>query len=909
MRLHLVRVLELAIVSLGLAACGGGGGGGGGRHSVGGTVTGLVGSGLVLLNNGGDDLAVSANGSFVFATPLANGAPYNVAVRTHPTSPSQTCVVSNGNGSVGKRDVKSVSVACTTLGYTVGGTVSGLKSSGLVLSKNGSDPLAVSTDGTFTFDTPVPVGGAYSIAVKTQPANGAQNCIVMNGTARGTMASANVTSVRVLCADVGRFAYMLNSESSNASGWSIDAATGALAALSGSPFPFPVSSIHPNGKFAYAFGGRVYAINRDTGALAEVAGSPFAGASPSVITPSGRFGYTPRSGGCTSLPGPGAPGPCIPLAGSVSASRIDPNTGSLEAVVGSPFAAGIEPRSASVDASGRFLYVANGGNVHMGGGGNISAYAIDSTTGALAPVTGSPFAARGFPSSVDVAPNGAFVYVVDSGVLLVYRVDAATGVLTPLADRTVMDAGVTAIEIDPSGSFAYGGCADGICAFALDASSGAVTRLPSIAIGDVAMPAMLAFDPSGKFVYGPCGSYACAFAMDSTSGALAAVPGSPLPAGLARRFVAFHPTGKFAYVANTDVSNSVSSFRVDSENGGLTEVAGSPYATLRNPVSIAVDGGGKHVYVLSAPGTRQQPWWVTWFRPTDAPGGISTFAADSSNGGLSLVAGGPVATGLDPVAISVEPGDRFVYVANRMSGSVSGYAIDANTGGLQGLVGSPYYLGSVIPAAPSSLAIEPSGGFMYVPIPQEPAGTAGRPSDSFVSALGINASSGALTAIAGSPFTAGRGSISIAVAPSGKFAYLANLGSGDISAYAIDSATGALASLPGSPYPVGAYPRAIAIEPSGRYAYVLADETEEGNIFAYGIDGLTGALTKGLAMRSTACSSTSMSFDPSGRFAYVPCPAGVWILRFDGNTGALTEVPGNPFAPGTLNPLSVAVTN
>ena len=362
MRLHLVRVLVLAVASYGLVACGGGGGGGDDRHSV-------------------------------------------------------------------------------------GGTVSGLKSSGLVLINNGADLLPVSTDGPFTFDKPVPVGGAYQIAVKTQPANGAQNCVVMNGTARGTVTSANVTSARVLCADVGRFAYILNAESSNASGWSIDAATGALAALSGSPFPFSVFSIHPNGKFAYAEGGHVYAINRDTGALTEVAGSPFASASPSVVTPNGRFGYTPRSGGCTSLPGPGAPGPCLPLAGSVSASRIDSNTGGLEAVVGSPFAAGIEPRSASIDASGRFLYVANGGNYHVGGGGDISAYTIDSTTGALAPVTGSPFAARGFPSSVDVAPNGAFVYVVDSGVLLVYRVDAATGALTPLADRTVMDAGVTAIEM------------------------------------------------------------------------------------------------------------------------------------------------------------------------------------------------------------------------------------------------------------------------------------------------------------------------------------------------------------------------------------------------------------------------------------------------------------------------------
>jgi 6-phosphogluconolactonase (cycloisomerase 2 family) len=863
----------------------------------------------VLLNNGGDDLAISASGSFVFATELANGAPYNVTVRTQPTSPNQNCVVSNGSGSVGKRDVSNVSIVCTTLVYTIGGTVSGLKSPGLVLSNNGADSLPVSTDGPFAFATSVPVGGEYVIAVKSQPANGAQNCVVMNGTARGTVTSANVTSARVLCADVGRFAYILNAESSNASGWSIDAAAGILTALPGSPFPFSVSSTHPNGKFAYAAGGHVYAINRDTGALSEVAGSPFASASPSVVTPNGKFGYLPRSGGCTPPP-PGVINPCMPLPGSVSASRIDSNTGGLEAVAGSPFAAGISPCSASIDASGRFLYVANCGNTHLGGGGNISAYAIDSTTGALAPVTGSPFAARGFPTSVDVAPNGAFVYVVDSGFLLVYSVDSGTGGLTLLADRTVMDAGVTAIEIDPSGSFANGGCADGICNFALDATSGAVTMLPSIPIGDVARPSMLKFDPSGKFVYGPCGSYACAFAIDATSGALTAVPGSPLPVGLARRFVAFHPSGRFAYVANTDVSNSVSSFRVDSETGGLTEVAGSPYATVRNPVSIAVNRGGRHLYVLSAPGTRQQPWWVTWWgtpgESAAASGSISAFTIDSSSGVLNAVPGGPVATGLDPVSISAEPGDRFVYVVNRMSGSVSGFAIDAVTGGLQGLVGSPYYLGGAIPTAPSAVAIEPTGRFMYVPIPRDTGG-----SDytySLVAALGINAIDGALSAIAG-PFAAGSGSRSIAVAPNGRFAYIANYGSEDISAYAIDSATGAFASLPGSPYAVGAYPRAIVIEPSGRFAYVLANDAGEGNIFAYGIDGLTGVLTKRFAMSLTACSSTSMSFDPSGRFAYVPCPAGVWILRFDGNTGALTEVPGNPFAPGMLNPLSVAVTN
>jgi hypothetical protein len=59
-------------------------------------VTGLEGSGLVLRNNGGDDLSVTANGPVVFATPLASGASYSVTVLTQPTRPAQTCIVASG---------------------------------------------------------------------------------------------------------------------------------------------------------------------------------------------------------------------------------------------------------------------------------------------------------------------------------------------------------------------------------------------------------------------------------------------------------------------------------------------------------------------------------------------------------------------------------------------------------------------------------------------------------------------------------------------------------------------------------------------------------------------------------------------------------------------------------------------
>ena len=80
------------------------------RYSVGGTVSGLSGT-VVLQDNGGDDLSVTANGSFTFATALASGAAYNVTVKTNPSG--QSCTVSNGSGTVGSANVTSVAVSCS----------------------------------------------------------------------------------------------------------------------------------------------------------------------------------------------------------------------------------------------------------------------------------------------------------------------------------------------------------------------------------------------------------------------------------------------------------------------------------------------------------------------------------------------------------------------------------------------------------------------------------------------------------------------------------------------------------------------------------------------------------------------------------------------------------------------------
>jgi hypothetical protein len=165
---------------------------------VGGTVTGLAGSGLILQNNGGADVVVNANGSFAFAAPIASGGAYAVTVAAQPTNPSQTCVVTSGTGTVGSANVTNVSVTCTTNKYTIGGTVTGLTGTGLVLQNNAGDDLTVAANGTFTFATSIDSGAAYAVTVQTQPSGPSQTCSVTGDS--GTVGGGNVTSVVVNCA-------------------------------------------------------------------------------------------------------------------------------------------------------------------------------------------------------------------------------------------------------------------------------------------------------------------------------------------------------------------------------------------------------------------------------------------------------------------------------------------------------------------------------------------------------------------------------------------------------------------------------------------------------------------------------------------------------------------------------------
>jgi 6-phosphogluconolactonase len=399
---------------------------------LGGTIAGLTGTGLVLQNNGGDNVTIqSGSTTLSFPSAMANGTTYNVTVLTQPNSPLQSCDVTNGSGTVGATQ-SSIRVVCT--------------SASLVFVAN---------------------AGSNTITVYTlSPTTGAMTPVVGSPFAdAGEPYSLTVDPT-------GKFLYVANNTGNSVSAFGIDTNTGGLAQLTGSPYSADTwpefVTFDPTGKFLYVPNVKsndisAYTMNSTTGALTSITGSPFAaGASPDsvAIDPTGQFAYAGNGDG------------------TVSAYTINAIAGSLSTITGSPFAAGTFSYFVTVDPSGRFAYVANTGD------GTVSAFAISATTGALTPIAGSPFPAGSAPRSITVDPTGRYVYVIATGSSNVsaLAINSTTGALASVVGSpfSTNGQGAYSLSVDPTGKFAFVANANSnnISVLAINLTNGALTPVP-----------------------------------------------------------------------------------------------------------------------------------------------------------------------------------------------------------------------------------------------------------------------------------------------------------------------------------------------------------------------------------------------------------------------------------------------
>lgn len=283
----------------------------------------------------------------------------------------------------------------------------------------------------------------------------------------------------------------------------------------------------------------------------------------------------------------------------ISAYSINPDTGALTEVPGSPFADKGYPEFLTLNPAGTFAYVANTN------GGTVSAYRINASTGALTEVPGSPFTAGNQPYIVRIDAAGTIAYVANwhSSYFTAYRIDPSTGALTPATDNNWQSIRHLAdylpapnATVSPAGPFAYWLVNDGIEAFRIDAANGFNHEIPGTKIENPDAKS-ITINPEGTLAYvteqhlNDIGEV-LAYFINTTTGALTPVPGNPVATGLQNpHSVAVNPAGTFAYVANMGygfTKGTISVYRINATTGALTEIPGSPFATGTRPTFITV---------------------------------------------------------------------------------------------------------------------------------------------------------------------------------------------------------------------------------------------------------------------------------------------------------------------------------
>lgn len=338
-------------------------------------------------------------------------------------------------------------------------------------------------------------------AYVTLPDNGSVLMLQINGTTGAITAEAQTpqvegtspTGLALLSTTSKKFLYAANSLANTISIFSV-AADGTLT-LTGTPTPAGdgpnVAVIDPLGKYLLVTNNfsndiSVFSIDSGTGVLTPM-GSPVpTNLNPTdlVFTHSGQFVYVTNPG-----------------IGMVSGFSFA--NGVLKPLNPSSVLSGAGAASLVVDGSDRFLYVANvsASNPPPNANtvGNISGFNIDSGSGALTPITGSPFTSvdgKG-PSTIIINPTGQLLYAMTPGTsfsIWCFTIDPTSGQLVaePESPFSLAAGGLFAL-FDPTGNYLYVGSNSGINGYTYDQSTGAPTILTGSPFATGVSPGKMVF--------------------------------------------------------------------------------------------------------------------------------------------------------------------------------------------------------------------------------------------------------------------------------------------------------------------------------------------------------------------------------------------------------------------------------
>ena len=835
-----LRSMLLVLAAIALAGCDGGGGGNGNTsvgpsaYTVGATISGLTGTGLALQNNGGVSVPITGNGSFTFPAAVVAGGAYSVSVFTQPDSPAQTCVVANGSGTA-SANITDVTVTCalkTTTDDTIGGTITGVQGSGMVLQLSDGSTVTIASDGTFTFPDSLPLGTAFTISVLTVPTQPYQDCTVLNGS--GTTGDVNIGNIAISCKTNTNTPYTIGGTVTWQTGGGsltlqingLDSTTVTSNGTAAVPFTF--STPIPSGS-AYV----VTAQEPGASALSHTCVLSNAGGvvdDANITNVTVVCGAVPQLSVSTQgLSGQGltvqdGDGSTFSISGSGTASfptTLTPGQTYNVVITGQPS----NPTQTCALANGTGTVPANG-TISASITCTTNTYVVGGTvTGLPSPLTGNQLIlSDNGTDPLTLGANGAFQFAIPvaSGATYAVTVTTQPGNVTQAGNLTETQ---------------Y------VCNV-----TGATGPVTNAAINSVVVTCI---QPDGfAYVTNATDNTVTDFVIDATTGALlpfGTVATGTTPASVAALTGNYYTNyASFAYVANSGSSNLIS-YSIDVNMGVLTSpttfaqagATGASSITLgaydstnnTNPLYVTNPGSG-NLSVAQAASTAGSLTFTNTLYPagaqpvtavfgqittsgTDFIAAVSTadntlsaYSTDTTGTLLTQASTFPVDTGPQPTAVATASlynptatgSSTWVYVATSGDNTISFAAagVDATNGLLT--IGA-LTAGVTVPSGtgPMTLAVDTNYGYLYA------INSAG------VWILSLNVATGAPTLVSTTPVPVGTAPSSVIVFSgyNSDLLYVTNSGDGTVSAFTINSASGALTPVTGSPFKTGNGPSSI----------------------------------------------------------------------------------------------------
>lgn len=344
--------------------------------------------------------------------------------------------------------------------------------------------------------------------------------------------------------------------------------------------------------------------------------------------------------------------------GQVTSYHVDSFSGALSEVSGSPFSSGGDNPVAEVASpNGRYLYVANHDS------NNVSELVIG-TNGNL--VAGNSYTTAGSePVSLAINPAGTLLFVLDyygpgysdttpgPGILIVYPINSDGSLGTPVTSGSTPYSGLqcfpAGVAVSANGDFVY------------------VTNTNSVIV-TTATPSTTPATPSSCPTQGTISGFSIA-----SGGALSPLTGSPYLAGSTPTGLAIDPTSRFLY-ATDSAQNQLIVYTILS-TGELISQNSGPFTTGTFPVAVVVDPRDQYLYVTNYNG-----------------GTISEYSISQANGVPSAGAASAISTGAPgPTCLLVDPAlGRYVYTSDYIASYIGGSVLNPNTGALSTTQGAPY---------------------------------------------------------------------------------------------------------------------------------------------------------------------------------------------------------------------------